>query len=211
MRGRLYIAHMELGTMDFETLNKTIPYAKGGKEKVLRYSPYPNITIAMPGRHALQTDPVGGDFVVMVSDPIYNIADHQFKHKDIFDDISRRRLSSAYKTTDFMAFYLAVVNDGTDPLTQPFGTSGIGGVLEPQTFFCAVQCLAIAEHRRYAKYEPQFGGRYLPFRFAAGVAENLWEVNDCLAWEKKGRPGVEKLEKDFGIPTLTQELMGTGQ
>ena len=190
--------------MKFTDLHETIPYAKGGKEKILRYNPYPNITLAMPGRHALDTVPVGGDFVVMVTDPIYPVVDHQFTHTDIFKDVELRKFSSAYN--NFTDFYLEVIN-GADPDLCPFDSTGIGGVMDNLTFFRAAQCLAVAEHRRYEKYEAKFGGRYLPFRFAAGIYEGLWEAADAANMQRKGRPGVEMLEKLHGTPTLTKELM----
>lgn len=195
--------------MKFTELHETIPYAKGGKEKVLRFSPYPKIVLAMPGRHALDTVPVGGDFVVMVNDPIYKVKDHQFKHADIFNDLASRKNPAI-----LMDAYNKIIN-GESPESIHVWTKGTNEAhldvetecMNPWTFLRAVQCLAVAEHRRYAKYEDKFGGRYLPFRFAAGIAEGLWTVNDALAWERKGRPGVEKLEKDFGTPSLTKELM----
>lgn len=195
--------------MKFDELNNTIPYAKGGKEKVLRMSPYPNITLAMPGRHAEDTIPKGGDFVVMVTDQIFPRDDHQFKHSDIFNDLANRK-----NPTVLMNAYNKIIN-GESPESIHVWTKGTNdahlGVetdcMNPWTFLRAVQCLAVAEHRRYAQYENKFGGRFLPFRFAAGIAEGLWTVNDALAWERKGRPGVEKLEKDFGTPILTKELM----
>lgn len=197
--------------MKFEELNDTIPYAKGGKEKVLRYSPYPNITLAMPGRHAKDTLPVGGDFVVMVSDPVYPAPDHQFTHTDIFKSVENKRKAQPNPTKFLMQEYLEVVKDGKDPV-DPNTEITINGIfrvdtINDLTFLHAVQCLAIAEHRRYARYEAKFGGRYLPFRFAAGIAEGLWTAADAANLQKKGRPGVEMLEKKHGIPTLSKELM----
>lgn len=190
--------------MKFEELHATIPYAKGGKEKLLRYKPYPNITIAMPGRHALQTDPVGGDFVVMVTDPIYSEPDHQFTHTDIFKDIEAKKDKG--EGMGLMDEYLKIIQgaDPADCIAYSYHTD----TMNTETFNYAVQCLAVAEHRRYAKYEKQFGGRYLPFRFAAGIAQGLWTAADAANLQKKGRPGVEMLEAKNTIPKLTQELMG---
>lgn len=186
--------------MKFQELHDTVPYAKGGKEKVLRYSPYPNITLAMPGRHAKDTDPIGGDFVVMVTDPIYTVVDHQFTHTDIFKDVQAR-----FPNDEIMRPYLEVIQ-GADPTAYP-NLPAPPRIMHPFTFLYAVQCLAVAEHRRYAKYESKFGGRYLPFRFAAGIAEGLWTAADAANLQRRGRPGVEILEKTHGIPILTKELM----
>ena len=190
--------------MKFKELNETIPLARGGKAKVLRYSPYPNITLAMPGRHAEQTVPKGGDFVVMVNDPLFGYDEHQFKHSDIFQDVAAKR---EHDDIDFfMKAYLAVVTED-----DPLGFSPGDGVLMPglhtTTFLCAAQCLAVAEHRRYAVHEAKYGGRYLPFRFAAGIAQGLWTAADAADLQKKGRPGVEMLENKNGLPLLTKELM----
>jgi hypothetical protein len=185
-----------------------IPYVMGGKEKSLTLEPYPGIMIAMPGKHAKQTTPKGGDFVVTITDKNKGWSEHPFSHNDLFDDVSRRRFSSSSYDRDIMHYYLRVIR-GTDPdscLCTP-GAS-IGGVMDRMTFLYAVQCLAVAEHRRYARFEPQFGGRYLPFRFSAGIDEGLWTPTQAADKQKKGRPGVEWLEKDYGVPALTSQLMG---
>lgn len=197
--------------MKFSELHFAIPYAKGGREKVLRYSPYPNITLAMPGRHALETVPIGGDFVVMVTDPIYPVIDHQFTHTDIFKDVELKAAKQVNPAQAVMRDYLLIIQGEDVPvmpealsmtLVSPFDYG-----LNIITFLHAVQCLAVAEHRRYAKYENKFGGRYLPFRFAAGIAEGLWTAADAANLQRKGRPGVEMLEKQKGVPELTKELM----
>lgn len=195
--------------MNFEELNDTIPYVRGGKLKVLRYSPYPHVTIAMPGRHGPQTTPKHGDFVVMVDDPVltYNGRDaqgeHQFNHDDIFKDVELSKGDDS-----LMPEYLQIIQ-GEDPveLGMNYARRRVGGTIAPSTFLCAVQCLAVAEHRRYAQFESQFGGRFLPFRFAAGIDEGLWTAEAAGAVQKKGRPGVEYLEQEYGVPKLTQELM----
>jgi hypothetical protein len=107
-----------------------------------------------------------------------------------------------------MPHYLEVVK-GADPEAyfQEGRPSLVIGAIKPYTFLCAVQALAVAEHRRYAKFEPQFGGRFLPFRFAAGIDEGLWTAEAAIMSQKKGRPGVEFLERENGVPKLTQELM----
>lgn len=193
--------------MNFDELNEMIPYAKGGKEKILRMNPYPNIILALPGRHQNDTVPVGGDFVVMVTDPLFNTAEHQFTHTDIFKDVETRLWSSSSYDRDICKMYLAVIQ-GADPDDIDCQEEWkLSSQINRKTFLHAVQCLAVAEHRRYAKYEKQFGGRYLPFRFAAGINEMLWSAADAANLQKKGRPGVEMLEKQNGTPTLTKELM----
>lgn len=189
--------------MRFTELNDRIPYAMGGKEKSLSMEPYPNIKLLLPGRHAKDTKPKGGDFCVCVNDPMFR-EDHQFTHNDIFEDVENRKLSSSVKLDDVMRSYLDIIAY-EEEIPDWMGDYGITA-MSPTTFLQAVQCLAIAEHRRYAQHEPKFGGRYLPFRFAAGIAEGLWNPEEASWLERKGRPGVEQLERERGIPLLTQEL-----
>lgn len=188
-----------------------IPYVKGGKSKILRMSPYNAITLAMPGRHALDTDPIGGDFVVMVDDDTLDWTQHQFTHNDLFKDIELKTQAEPIATEFLMKDYFKVIQ-GADPAKTTWDSSIVPAPLEgvglhPQTFLYAVQALAVAEHRRYAKFENKFGGRYLPFRFSAGIVEGLWTAQDCIERQRRGRPGVEWLEKEFDTPTLTKELM----
>lgn len=192
--------------MKFDKLNDMIPYVIGGKQKILHMHPYNAITLALPGRHAKDTDPIGGDFVVMVDDETMDWTQHQFTHTDLFIDL---QVKTEYPglSNILMEHYLAVVSEGFDPdKTDAEVMEPLPGI-HPQTFLYAVQCLAVAEHRRYARFESKFGGRFLPFRFGAGIVEGLWTATDAAEKQKRGRPGVEWLEKDFGMPTLTKELM----
>lgn len=196
--------------MRFDKLNEMIPYVMGGKQKILTMHPYNAITLAMPGRHGKDTEPIGGDFVVMVDDDEKDWTRHQFTHTDLFMDLQAKADASTRPglIDGYMADYLSVIT-GADP-DKYVASSDYESILpgiHPTTFLHAVQCLAVAEHRRYAKYEAKFGGRYLPFRFGAGIVEGLWTATDAAEKQKRGRPGVEWLEKDHGVPTLTRELM----
>lgn len=195
--------------MKFDKLNELIPYVVGGKQKVLTMHPYNAITLAMPGRHAKDTSPVGGDFVVMVDDDDMDWTRHQFTHTDLFQDLQNKRDSGVLgkkNADDLMKLYLDVIK-GAAPIEGIGTIANWVGTIHPQTFLYAVQCLAVAEHRRYSQHEAKFGGRYLPFRFGAGIVEGLWTATDAAERQRRGRPGVEWLEKDFGTPFLTKELM----
>lgn len=192
--------------MKFDQLHSMIPYTMGGKPKVLEMHPYNAITLAMPGRHALDTTPKGGDFVVMVDDEYMDWTKHQFTHTDLFTDLELKATTLNDAARHLMECYFKVVLLGADPEKFDFQRGDWLGI-HPQTFMYAVQCLAVAEHRRYARYEAKFGGRYLPFRFGAGIVEGLWTATDAADKQKRGRPGVEWLEKDYGVPELTRELM----
>jgi hypothetical protein len=193
----------------FEKLNEMIPYSKGGKAKILEMHPYNAITLRMPGRHALDTTPVGGDFVVCVDDDVLDWTEHQFTHSDLFGDIELKYNDVPNAAFYLMQNYLQIVNgDDPDKIELEF-TDGIffDLGLHPQTFLYAVQCLAVAEHRRYPQHEAKFGGRFLPFRAAAGIAEGLWTALEASEKTRtRGRLGVEWLEKEKGTPTLTKEL-----
>lgn len=196
--------------MKFEDLNKAIPYVLVGKEKSKKIEIYKNVTLAMPGRHKMQTVPPGGDYVVMVNDERMGWTDHQFTHTDIFKIIEAKRKAQPNPAKFLMEDYLRVVK-GDDVISPQTWAVTIGPeyfqTMDDMTFLRAVQCLAVAEHRRYRQHENKFGGRYLPFRFAAGIAEGLWAAADAANLQKNGRPGVEILEKTHGIPLLTKELM----
>ncbi len=193
--------------MKFSELHELIPLARYGKPKSLTMSPYNGITLAMPGRHAEDTSPKGGDFVVMVDDDKLDWVRHQFKHSDIFSDVQTKFDADVALTKGLMEDYLNVVAVGDDPAKLAWKRTLPG--LHPQTFLYAVQCLGVAEHRRYHRYEDKHGGRFLPFRFAAGIAEGLWTAEAGSEVQKYGRPAVERLEKKNGKPVLTQKLMDT--
>lgn len=191
--------------MKFAELHEHIPLARYGKPKSLTMQPYKGVILAMPGKHAEDTSPKGGDFVVMVTDAGIGWKKHQFKHDDIFRDVELRH--EADLQDGFMKDYLDVVATGKDPRECVKWTTP-DGCLDTTIFFYAVQCLAVAEHRRYHRFEDKFGGRFLPFRFAAGIAEGLWTADEAIEKQKYGRPAVERLEKKKGTPLLTQTLMG---
>lgn len=193
--------------MKAKELNAMIPYSKGGKEKILEMSPYENITLKMPGRHAMDTNPVGGDFCVCITDPFLTRNQYQFTHTDLFYDLEFKKTMEFDSTTCLMEAYLEVLK-GEDPnMMRVPGGDRLPGI-DYVTFLRAVQCLAVAEHRRYHQYESSFGGRYLPFRFAAGIVEEKWTAERASLHERKGIRGVMILELDNGIPALTRILMG---
>lgn len=196
--------------MDFKTLHETIPFVYSGKKHLLTYQPYNGITLRMPGRHAEDTPQIGGDFVVCVDDENLGWLAHQFTHDDIFADIEKKVGGKDVHAAEELMKQYAKVVFGADPSTVNAGNGWSRGdwedSLHPQTFLYAVQCLAVAEHRRYEKFESKGGGRYLPARFAAGIVEGKWTAQDCKAVQRRGRPGVEMLERLHGKPTPLKEL-----
>lgn len=196
-----------------------IPYATGGKNHVMTMTPYNGVVLAMPGRHQKDTDPEGGDFVVMVSDFNLGWVNHQFTHDDLFRDFEKKTEQSAVHAQKLLLDYVKVVF-GDDPaklewhrpsnhpkgldLTEPSDTWD--DTLHPQTFLYAVQALAIAEHRRYHQHEAKGGGRFLPVRFVSGIVEGLWTAEDCKKVQRRGRLGLDNLISVHGKPTPLKEL-----
>jgi hypothetical protein len=201
-----------------------IPYATGGKNHVMTMTPYNGVILAMPGRHQKDTSPEGGDFVVMVSDERLGWVNHQFTHDDLFLDIEKKCGDDLYTTEQFFVDYVKVVF-GEDPakldwhrptyhlLPENSGDEGElwTDSLHPQTFLYAVQCLAIAEHRRYHQHEAKGGGRFLPARFAGGIVEGLWNAEDCKKVQRRGRMGLDHLISVHGSPKSLKEIYASAQ
>ena len=193
--------------MNFEKLNEMVPYVTGGKQKILSMQPYNAVTLRLPGRHAKDTTPAGGDFVVCVDDADLGWISHQFTHTDLFADLQAKYDAWPQAAESLMDSYFKVIT-GSDPEKIDSEHYELwSGTLHPQTFLYAVQALAVAEHRRYARFENKFGGRFLPFRFGAGIVGGQWTSTIAAERQRMGRPGVEWLEKQFGTPLLTRKLM----
>lgn len=190
--------------MDFQTLNKLIPHSLGEKLHVLSMSPYNAITLAMPGRHQKDTAIPGGDFVVMVDNTDTGWIKHQFTHDDLFADIQLKRDCDMYSAHSLMQDYAKVIL-GADPDHFEWDDTEMEGI-HPTTFLYAVQCLAVAEHRRYGQHEARGGGRYLPARFSSGIVQGLWTMEDCKKVQRRGRPGLDSLISEFGAPKTLKEL-----
>jgi hypothetical protein len=194
--------------MDFKTLHEMIPRATGDKLHVMEMKPYPNITLAMPGRHQDDTDPQGGDFVVMVDDVNKGWVKHQFTHGDLWHDLEKKKDADKDNAVLLMKDYASVVR-GADPesTSWDFENGLVSEDLEdvwehtllPQTFLYAVQCLAVAEHRRYWQHESRAGGKWLPLRFSFGIVMGAWTAKDCERVQRRGRIGIETLEKETGF------------
>lgn len=196
--------------MKFEELNNSIPYVVGGKKHILSTSPYDNVTLRMPGRHENDTEKPGGDFVVEVTDDSTSWESKQFTHQHIFDDFQDKADLDSEKAQGLMQLYAKVILGEEDP-DNYYKYTGVSveawvGTLDVLTLISALQCLAVAEHRRYARYEAKMGGRFLPARFAAGIVYGHWTADDAKVVVRKGRPGVEMLERLHSKPPTIQEL-----
>lgn len=196
--------------MKFQELHNRVPYVTGPVNHVLMMTPYDGVTIRMPGRHQLDTSPVGGDMVVEITDDTTSWEAKQFTHQNIFDDFQDKADLDLEAAKKLMKFYAAIVLHDADP-DDYYKHVGIvveawRGTLTVSTLVAALQCLAVAEHRRYARYEAKMGGRFLPARFAAGIVYGQWTADSAKLVVRKGRPGVEMLERLHGKPPSLQEL-----
>lgn len=155
----------------------------------------------MPGRHEQDTDPAGGDFVVMVDDEEMGWVLHQFTHDDLFFDIERKVLASRTTAEKLLSAYAKIVVHGVSPGTFNFKQiKSWTGTLHPQTFLYAVQCLSICEYRRHGHHERRGGGRKLPLRFSSGIVEGLWTAQEASGVQRRGRVGLDNLMKTNGKP-----------
>ena len=191
--------------MLFDELHHKIPHTLGEKLHVVTMKPYANVELAMPGRHQKDTPIPGGDFVVRATCSNVGWKNHPFTHVDIFDDVEAKHEANPDATKDFMFAYAQVVlgRDPNDLRGEAFLHELTTGVL-PITFLYAGQCLAVAEHRRYSRFESKGGGRFLPLRFAMGISEGLWTAADCKEQQRRGRPGLDHLIAQSGpLPLLT--------
>jgi hypothetical protein len=197
--------------MKFDELNNSIPYVVGEKKHILSTEPYDGVILRMPGRHENDTEKPGGDFVVEITDDSTSWEARQFTHQHIFDDFQDKTDMCAEYAEKLMQFYAKMILHGTDP-DDYYKYVGVAvpawkGTLAIPTLVAALQCLAVAEHRRYARYEAKMGGRFLPARFAAGIVYGQWTADDAKLVVRKGRPGVEMLERLNGKPPTIQELV----
>jgi hypothetical protein len=193
--------------MKFTSLQETIPLVRGGKNHVLSFKPYVGVELRMPGRHQEDTIPKGGDGVVIVDDTDAEWTAHRFKHDDIFNDVSDKSEDDPDRCDVLMEDYYKVIVENKDPDKCEWGSDDFPGTLHPMTFLYATQVLAVIEHRRYAMHEPRGGGRYLPLRMTLGIASGLWTASKAGSVQKYGRPAVERLEAQNGIPDLTVKLL----
>lgn len=161
----------------------------------------------MPGRHQLDTSPVGGDMVVEITDDTTSWESKQFTHQQIFDDFQDKTDLDKQAAKELMHFYARIVLEGADVDELIVFTPDVWeGTINTSILLSALQCLAVAEHRRYARYEAKMGGRFLPARFVAGIVYGQWTADDAKMVVRKGRPGVEMLERLNGKPPTLQEL-----
>lgn len=190
--------------MKLSKLENYIPYCTGEKLHVLSTTVYPAVDISMPGRHQGDTATPGGDGVVLVTDPTLGWVKHPFTHNDIFGDIETKKLAGNDLDKLMQAYYSVVVDDEEpgNHLLDPGDYEG----MHPHTFIYSTQVLALFERRRYGHFESKGGGAFTPLRFSLGIADGSWSLAAAVGMQRRGRVGVEILEKK-SMPKLTKQLL----
>lgn len=166
------------------------------------------VRLLLPGKYQSKTTPPGGDFVVRVSSESAKWTDKAFKHSDLFADLAaKRRVHHAWLAASLAPALVRVVAEGADTdEVAPESPAGMPG-LTPDAYLVASQALALAESRRYARFESRGGGRYLPARFSLGIMFGNWEGGDATRVQKQGLPGLEELRNRHGQEPGFEEVL----
>lgn len=195
------------GAVNFSEVHAMIPYCTEGEVHSNTLQIYPDVRVKYPGRHAMDTDPVGGDFVVEVDCEAGGWKWKQFTHGDIFKDIETKSLADPTFMRERAASDLARVVEGEN--IKPhirWEALKLPGI-RYRTLLEATQCLAVAEHRRYHKYDAGGGGRYLPLRYAVGIIYGHWDASSASKVQRRGIHGYKELTKEFGNPPTVKSLL----
>lgn len=202
--------------VDFDSLHQHIPYVTGGKVKKhsqtlpLETSGKWAVRVRQPGKYWEKSTPPGGDMVVEVSCNTAGWKWKQFRHDHLFKDIELKLEDYGKFMRDEFAPALArVVYSKTDPRLELLGSIVPVEVpgLSPEATLFASQALALAEHRRYKRFESRGGGRLLPARFAVGVIFKTWPSEAAAGVMYQGLPGLESLIAQYGKPPTLKELV----
>lgn len=155
----------------------------------------------MPGKYGLC------DFLVRVTSQQVHWHRRPFRHTELFEDVQRRYDHDPAAAQALVQAYFQVVQ-GQDPdHFSPLASAP--DCLPPTVFLQAVQCLALAEERRYSDFSRRGGGRWLPWRFGHGIAHGHFTAAQAEAVEKSGLQGIGKLEGERGMPpALAAHLQG---
>lgn len=192
--------------MRFDELHAFLPYVTEGDKHSEVYDVYDNVRCKFPGKHAMDTDPVGGDFVVEVNCSNAGWSWKQFTHIDIFKDIEEKTKRRPRSMQTWFAPALSSVVMGEEIPEVSVGASLYPGV-KMKTLLQASQALAVAEHRRYHRFEKNGGGRFLPVRFANGIIFGHWTAEQAAKVQRRGSHGLRELTKEFGNPPTIKRLI----
>lgn len=192
-------------------LHREIPYVEGHEPvecRTITNGVGWITTITQPGHHALETR--GGDFRVDITSHKGGWQAHPFTHHDLLSDIESKGQGPEDPGTVLLSRMLVRVvrDDQTSRLTTTEMNSLVTRPgIHVAALSSATQLLSIAEHRRYARYEPE-SGRYLPVRLALGVLLTGWPVpnHDRL---KTGRKMLFEYRARYGREFSFDEVLAT--
>ncbi len=197
--------------MDFSDLNEAIPYVIEGKLHSVRTLIAKTddwlVQARSPGKYAEKTN--GGDYVIIVHEPKAGWKWHKFTHVDLFNDIQEKvKWNTNFMQEQFAPALANVVYGKESPRAQGFfyDFRNVPGI-SVQPLLYASQALALAEHRRYAKYEAAGGGRFLPARYALGIIFGKWSALDAANFALQGSVGIKILESKYGKPPILKDLI----
>lgn len=203
----------------FDEINKELPYVTDGDKHSIEIEVYNNVKVQFPGKYAKQTK--GGDFVVLTK---HNDKWRKLRHKDFFRDVELKSdFDQSWPINDMLPWYLDTIDSASTKkdVLIPSGLMGEHDAWPDGDNWCealgyqtitmvrTLQLIAIAEHRRYAKYEPE-GGRFLLPRFLIGIACGGWTADEANYHLKNGKPGLIKLrtEKNYREPSFREIKKG---
>ena len=201
----------------FDEINDELPYITEGDKHKETIPVYSDIQVKFPGKYAKQTK--GGDFVVQT---LTNGRWRPLRHKDFFRDVEMKsEFDQAWLVEDILPWYLRTITSDESDVHEPTWAYGEQDAwpdgknwvdvlgYHSITLVRTLQLIAVAEHRRYAKYEPE-GGRFLLPRFLIGIACGGWTSDEANYHLKQGKPGLIKLraEKKYQEPSFREIYKG---
>jgi hypothetical protein len=193
----------------WEQLAAEIPYVRrGAPRRTSQLYVGMHITCEQPGKYAVETG--GGDFRVDYRGrgPTHL---EKFALVEAFsgeEQDARQLRDDLLEVIHLGACPERVADRSTIRGTAPFRDTGIDWVATLAVF----QAVALAEDRRY-RTAPRGGGRYLPFNFARLMLGRWAGLEQVVAQEKTGLPGLAELERAVSAavpPASRQRLTSRG-
>lgn len=178
---------------NFFTLVDDIPFVlEGEKHSVVNYYG-DDVRVKQPGKYSHITE--GGDFVV---ETLVGEKWVPFRHNDYFNIVESMVEKDPEWVRNKFAPALVMLSKGTLSLEDIDNIKGgpfVKGV-SPRTLLRTLMLIIIAEHRRFAKFEPQ-GGRNLVIRFLLGIIYGIWDAREAGMLVKRGKGGLQQLRATY--------------
>jgi hypothetical protein len=182
--------------MRFDQLDNLVPRVPADRANLHTNTMYVSggfgwsVRVKWPGKHKDSH----GDFVVEVlSEGVWNDY-HQFKHSDLFEDISAK----AQEAPDFIhgewVTNLLGVAQGSARPTRFYPLESPLTGIHVDAFTNAAQALTVCEYRRYPQGDVRGGGRYLPINYMLAVLQGFWTPDEASKLMRVGFPALRKLD-----------------